>query len=49
MIQIVIRQLQDYKITNKMKVKYDGKLYNIFKINPDRAFKIYMVLFVIHL
>lgn len=45
-IQVVIRQLQDHKITNKMKVMYDGKLYNIFKINPDRAFKDYMVLFV---
>lgn len=45
-IQVVIRQLQDHKITNKMKVMYDSKLYNIFKINPDRANKDYMVLFV---
>ena len=45
-IQIVIRQLQDHKITNKMKIMYDDKLYNIFKINPDRANKDYMVLFV---
>lgn len=45
-IQIVIRQLQDHKITNKMKVMYDGKLYNIFKINPDRANNDYLVLFV---
>lgn len=29
-----------------MKVMYDGKLYNIFKINPDRANKDYMVLFL---
>lgn len=41
-IQIVIRQLQDYKITNKMKIKYDGEMFNIFKINSDRANKNYM-------
>lgn len=45
-IQIVIRQLQDYDINNKMKVMYKGTLYNIFKINPDNANKEFMVLFV---
>lgn len=43
---IVIRQIQKQPITNKMMVKWQGKKYNIVKINPDTAFKEYMVLVV---
>lgn len=44
--EIVIRQFQKQEVTNKMKVKWRGKLYNIVKINPDTSFKEYMVLIV---
>lgn len=37
-INIVIRQIQKQAITNKMRVKWKGKKYNIVKINPDTAF-----------
>ncbi|MBR3055038.1 MAG: phage head closure protein [Streptococcus sp.] len=44
--QIVIRQIQKQAITNKMRVKWKDKTYNIVKVNPDTAFKEYMVLVV---
>lgn len=44
--EIVIRQFQKQAVTNKMKVKWQGKLYNIVKVNPDTAFKEFMVLVV---
>lgn len=42
-IDIIIRQIQKQVITNKIRVKWKGKTYNIVKINPDTASKEYMV------
>lgn len=45
-MEIVIRQIQDHKITNDMAMKWNGDRYDIIKINPDNAFKEFMVLLV---
>jgi hypothetical protein len=42
----VISQIKKQVITNKMLVKWKDKRCNIVKINPDTAFKEYMVLVV---
>lgn len=44
--EIVIRQLQKYQVTNKMKIRWKNKTYNIVKVNPDNATKEFMVLVV---
>ena len=45
-VEVVIRQIQDYEIDNTMVVKWQGKSYSIIKINPDYAYKEYMVIVV---
>ncbi|MCM6869517.1 phage head closure protein [Enterococcus faecium] len=45
-LEIVIRQDQKKKITTKMLVGWQGNKYNVVKVNPDTAFKDYMVLLV---
>lgn len=44
--EIVIREYQQEKITSTMKIRWKDKTFNIVKVNPDTAFKEYMVLLV---
>ncbi len=45
-LEVVLRQQQEYRITNQMKIYRNEKKYNIIKVNPDTAFKEFMVLVV---
>lgn len=45
-LEIVIRQDQKKTITTKMKIDWQGNRYSVVKVNPDTAFKEYMVLLV---
>ncbi|MGM0214280.1 phage head closure protein [Enterococcus sp. AZ109] len=45
-LEIVIRQDQKETVTNKMRIGWRGNHYNIVKVNPDTAYKEFMVLLV---
>lgn len=43
-IEVVIRQIQAYKIDNTMKVRFKNEIYNIVTVNNDFSYKEFMVL-----